>query len=231
MRHGNEQPSSADGFSDLESQVIQKVLEQLTAYCQHLVEPDPERALILITHITIERLLAEMISASLPNPDVWLEDSDYRSRTNLARALNLIGDSELNICRVLGSARNQVAHKLELLEPKWRVEILRLAAPSVDPSDQSPSNFRKALRELIGSLALPWLRTRVQVARRDLIEANQDLWHKIGREHIRALPEPLAPFYDDEVRRRLLRDLDDAFAAELAALTEERSGREIDGPA
>jgi hypothetical protein len=219
--------------SDLEARLIPQVLEeQLRPYVEHLLEPDKERALILMTHVTVERLLGDMLEATLANPAVWLDESDYRSRTNLARALNLIGDEELNVCRVLGSARNQVAHKIEPLAPKWRIELLRLAAPFVDHTDETPANLAKALHELVIQVAAPWLTARVQLARRDLIAANQDLWHQLGRKYIRALPVPLAAFYDRDVRNKLMRDLENEFAAELAAQSEKDfDNRAPEGPA
>lgn len=92
--------------SELEKYFMEQCGAQLREYAAHLLAPQAERALILTAHAVVERLLGEMISTRLRHPEKWLDGAEFRSRTDLASAMGLIGDRELNICRVLNSARN-----------------------------------------------------------------------------------------------------------------------------
>ena len=181
--------------------------EELRKYVVHLLDPDPDRALLLTAHLVTERLLGAMIAAALSHPKIWLDNADYRSKMKLARAMGLIGDKELAICRVLNSARNATAHSLEPLPEKWKIELERLAFGPRRKREAQKKDITATLHELIACIAAPWLYIRYHDNLRKLYEQNQhklqeqhaERWQKIMKRKLGEKPELLAlDFHDPE---------------------------------
>lgn len=186
---------------------------QLRSYYRRMLSPDDDRAAILTAHAVIERLLGDMIATRLTHPDVWLGESDFRSRTNLARALGLIGDEEFSVCRVLNSARNSAAHSLEDLPNKWRVELTRLG----QSRGSEPTTLRDALLTLVGRLATPWLFARVMDAKAEWLEGHRERWIEMANERLQQLPDPDKVISDEEEIQKLGAEINVALLAELGA--------------
>ena len=203
---------------ELREVLIAEDVEQLRNYASHLLQPEPDKTLVLTAHLVAERLLGDMIATKLPSPNIWLDDADFRSRTNLARALGLIGNDELAVCRVLNSARNSIAHGLEPLPEKWVIEIQRLAcrrAPGRGTAERT-RRLDGALKELITQLAAPWLYVRFQTKRRTMKDLHAKRWKEIMVEKLAAYPDLQAVAGDDTLRDRLCRQVDLDLAKELA---------------
>ena len=113
-----------------------------------------------------------MIETCLQHPKIWLDSADYRSKVNLAKAMGLIGDKELAICRVLNAARNATAHGLDPLPEKWKVELERLAFGSRRKREVQKRDIFATLEVLIGCIAAPWFYARYYYALRKLREQN-----------------------------------------------------------
>lgn len=119
-------------------------------YGDALRKPDPDRSLLLTAHIIVERLIESMLETRLPHPEFWLPNAEFDSKVRLARALGLIVEQEHRACSVLNSARNALAHKLEPLPQKWRVELKRLASVvKVPQTDEDPDDFYGILRKVV----------------------------------------------------------------------------------
>jgi hypothetical protein len=200
----------------LNKHLIGQETEQLRQYVSHLLTPEGERPIILTAHAIIERLLGDMISTKLSHPDVWLSGADFRSRTNLARALGLIGDRELNLCRVLNSARNSAAHGLEPLPQKWRVEIMRLGCRA-DAGGLEPKDLREALLNLVTIMAGPWLYAKVGKARVEIIDQHRQRWIEMAEERLRKFADPERLIADAEELQRFGLEISIALSAELHA--------------
>jgi hypothetical protein len=173
----------------LEQHLIAQESGWLRRYFDHMLSPDGDRSVILTAHAVVERLLGDMISTRLPHPGVWLNEAGFRSRMNLARALGLIGDVEMNVCRVLNSARNNAAHGLEPLPDKWRTEIMRIGGGSGVNKD-NPKDLHTALVGLVTRLAGPWLYARVGKAKTDLLDQHRQRWIELAAERLENLPDP-----------------------------------------
>jgi hypothetical protein len=171
--------------------LLQGEFEELRKYAGHLLEPDRDRALLLTAHLVTERLLGAMIETALMHPEVWIDDADYRSKVNLARAMGLIGDKELAICHVLNSARNAMAHALEPLPEKWKVELERLAFGSQRKRDGQKKDMAVTLEALITRIAAPWLYARHNHKLQKLREQHAKRWQEIMERKLREKPELL----------------------------------------
>jgi hypothetical protein len=127
-----------------------------------MLAPDGDRPVILTAHAVPERLLGDMISTRLCDPHVWLNEADFGSKTNLSRALGLIGERKMSVCRVLNSARNSAAHGLEPIADKWRIEIMRLGC-GVGANAPEPKTLHDALLNLLSRMGGPWLYASVEL--------------------------------------------------------------------
>jgi hypothetical protein len=174
---------------ELHKALLAKDYEVLKGYVSGLLNPDPDRALILAAHLVIEQLLGDMIAPSLPHPNIWLDESDFRSRVNLARALGSIGDKELRICRVIGAARNAAAHTMGPLPEKWRTEMERLAFGKKATRQMPEPSFRETVHELLVPIVAPWLYVRFRSNHQLLRENHKDRWLKLVSERLSANPE------------------------------------------
>src|SRR5438132_584742 len=165
--------------SDLEEFLAAGDHAQLRKYASYLLQPDHERTLILNAHLVAEHLLEGIISTVLVNPDAWLPEAEFRSKLDLARALGLIGEHEVACCSVLNSARNSVAHSLEPLAEKWKIEMDRLAygkGSGINWKENIPKELNKTLRVLLALISACWLRARFRVHVLKLREENRDRW-------------------------------------------------------
>jgi len=160
-------------------------------YAGHLFQPDPDRALLLAAHLVTERLLGAMIETTLVHPEAWIDEADFRSKVNLAKAMGLIGDEELAICRVLNSARNALAHNLEPLPQKWKVELERLTFGSKHERNGQKNDLSAILLELFIMIAAPWLYVRHYHRMKNLREQHKDHWLEIMKKKLRENPELL----------------------------------------
>jgi hypothetical protein len=120
-----------------------------TEYGEALRKPDSDRSLLLTAHIVVERLIESMLETRLPHSEFWIPTADFDSKVRLARALGLIREQEHHACSVLNKARNGLAHKLEPLPEKWRVELKRVASVIKAAPDDDPDSFYVILRSVI----------------------------------------------------------------------------------
>jgi hypothetical protein len=120
-----------------------------TEYGEALRKPDSDRSLLLTAHIVVERLIESMLEhgyliVSFGYP------RQISIQVRLARALGLIREQEHHACSVLNKARNALAHKLEPLPEKWRVELKRVASVIKPAPDDDPDSFYVILRRVVG---------------------------------------------------------------------------------
>jgi len=162
---------------------------QLREYSSYFLKPDHDRTLVLTAHVVAEHLLEGMISTALVHPDAWLRDADFRSKANLARALDLIQAREVAYCKVLNSARNSIAHSLKPLPEKWRVEMERLAygkGSGLRWKKGISKELNKTLRVLLAMIASRWLQAKFRVNLRKLREENKERWGALMTEKLMA---------------------------------------------
>jgi hypothetical protein len=204
---------------ELREFLVQQEGPQLRAYAEHLLNPDVGRTLVVTAHLVVERLLGDMIATRLSHPNCWLDEADFRARTNLARALGLIGEDELAICRVLGAARNCIAHQLAPLPEKWGTELHRLAhgrkARSTSDDVARPS-LHDTLRELLTKLAAPWLYARTQAKLEVLRKENGARWKELMAKRLEKELDLENVLEDDSRRDALILEVELALAKELA---------------
>ena len=143
-------------------------------YRDFLLRPDPDRNLLLTTHIIVERIIELILETRLPAPAVWIPTADFGSKVRLARALGLIEEEQHRVCSVLNSARNALAHKLEPLDEKWRVELKRLAFGRRKKSAENNKSFQDMLIDLIAIVFASCLHARFHYKRYQLRERYRD---------------------------------------------------------
>jgi hypothetical protein len=158
---------------------------QLRKYASYLLQPDHDRTLILNAHLVAEHLLEGIISTALANPGVFLENADFRGKLDLARALGLIGEHEVACCSVLNAARNSIAHRLEALEEKWKIEMDRLAygkGSGINWNENIQKDLNKTLRVLLSLISACWLGLRFRIHVRKFREENRPRWVELMTE-------------------------------------------------
>ena len=156
-----------------------------------------------------------MISTVLVYPDAWLREADFRSKVSLARALGLIEQREINICKVLNSARNAIAHTLEPLPEKWRKEMVRLAYGSGSGIRWKKDIFKdlnKTLRVLLAIISSRLLQARFQTHLTRLRKNQGDRWKSLWTEKMLA---NMDLFGNPEAEERLAYEVDLVIAKEL----------------
>jgi len=152
---------------------------QLRKYASYLMEPDHERTIILNAHLVAEHLLEGIISTALVNADVWMAEADFRSKLGLTRALGLLNEHQIACCMVLNKARNNIAHSLEPVSEKWKVEMTRLAygkGSGIKWRGNVPKNLNETLRVLLALISTAWLRARFRVHVLKFREENIERW-------------------------------------------------------
>jgi hypothetical protein len=139
---------------------------------------DNDRTAILTAHLISERLLEGMIETMLMHPSVWLKGTDYRSKTNLAYALGLIGDLEFVCCKVLNRCRNSIAHDLEPLPDKWRLELERLTKKEGERKGWKhlEPGLIKSLFVLLATISHAWTHAKFNQNWKQLRQAHGDRW-------------------------------------------------------
>jgi len=155
-----------------------------------------------------------MIASSLIHPAAWLKDSNFQSKVKLARALDLIGNKEENICAVLNKARNALVHKLDPLPDGVILEITRLAF-SKARRKPNPSDFNKVLRVLVAKVSVARLRVGFQKNLAKLRAEHRERWLALLKKR---LYDNLALLGEDEnspAMRKVLREVDDALVREI----------------
>ncbi|MDR3631329.1 MAG: hypothetical protein P4L42_13445 [Desulfocapsaceae bacterium] len=204
-------------LTELEKYLIStKIGPDLRRWGDNLFDADSERPLLLTAHAIVEKLLGDMITTRLSHPDVWLNEADFRSRTNLVMALGLISDREFNICRVLNSARNSAAHGMGPLQEKWRIEIMRLAfGQNASSRATEPSALQDALYELIISVSAPWIYTKVDSEKKNILEEHSEKFKKLIIERLKQYPNYKKVFQDDKEMITLKKEVEDELAREL----------------
>jgi hypothetical protein len=201
--------------SDLHDLLVETDRVELRKYASYLLEPDHDRTLVLTTHVVAERLLEGMISTVLVYPDAWLREADFRSKVSLARALGLIEQREINICKVLNSARNAIAHTLEPLPEKWRKEMVRLAYGSgsgIRWKKGISKDLNKTLRVLLAIISSRLLQARFQTHLTILRKDHRDRWKSLWVEKMLA---NMDLFGNPEAEKKLAYEVDLLIATEL----------------
>jgi hypothetical protein len=206
-----------DHDEELRNLLLSQEHEALREFANHLLRPDTDRTSLLTAHLVVEQLLGAMIRTKLSHPDVWLDEADFRSRVNLARAFGLIGEEELRICRVLNKARNTVAHALEPLPEKWKIELVRLAFGRREKGgDNEPKrSLDEALGQLVVLIAAPYLYASFQSKFQNFRTENELRWRELMVEKLTANPEGAEIANDEAKRGELIREVDLELAREL----------------
>jgi hypothetical protein len=169
-----------------------------TEYGEALRKPDSDRSLLLTAHIVVERLIESMLETRLPHHEFWLPTADFDTKVRLARALGLIREEEHRACSVLNKGRNALAHKLEPLPEKWRVELKRIASV-IKSDDKDPNEFLVILRKVV-AVVFGCRNKRVFEHRRAMLR------HEHGQRWLEIMKEKLheALMSDDKVDEELL---------------------------
>ena len=207
-----------EGLSDLELHLMTNFTKPLEKYINQLFIVDPERSLILTAHSIVERMLGEMIEVYLKEPATWLDEADFRSRTNLAKSIGAIAERETNICRVLNSARNHVAHRLEPLPDKWRLEIMRLnfrAGATAKGTDKQ--TLQVAVSGLVTLIAAPWLYARTKQAERQFHEQHKERGIQLLNELLKSHPDPTSVIGDKDELHRFMTEVHKTLLKEIGA--------------
>lgn len=189
-------------FGELVKELTAEEGVTIRRYRDYLLRPDPDRNLLLTTHIIVERIIELTLETRLPAPAAWIPSADFSSKVRLARALGLIGEEEHRVCSVLNSARNALAHELEPLANKWRIEFNRLAYGSRHRSTNNRNDFAKTLIELISIVFGSCLRARFYHKRFQLREQYSDRWRELIKQKIREAwtsPDESAAALDEEL--------------------------------
>lgn len=154
-------------------------------YGEALRKPDSDRSLLLTAHIIVERSLESMLETRLPHHEFWIPTADFDSKVRLARALGLIREEEHRACSVLNKARNTLAHNLEPLPDKWRLELKRIASiiKVTDPKED-PDDFYVILRRVV-AVVLACRNKRVFEYRRAMLRHEHGhRWLELMKEKI-----------------------------------------------
>ena len=201
--------------SKLHDILVREERAKLQKYSACLLEPDHDRTLVLTAHVVAERMLEDMIATRLEHPQVWLREADFRSKTNLARALGLIRERELNICGVLNKARNAMAHTLEPLQEKSRKEMERLAygkGSGLTWKKDVSKDLNQVLRVLMAYLAAPLLQAKFRTHLQKLRNDHRERWHSLWVEKMLA---NMDGFGDSATEEKLAQEVDLIIAKEL----------------
>jgi len=200
--------------AELHDLLVERDRVELRKYASYLLQPDHNRTLILTAHVVAERLLEGMISTVLVYPDAWLREADFRSKLSLSRALGLIEQREVNICKVLNSARNAIAHNLEPLPDKWRKEMERLAygrGSGIRWKKDVSKDLNQILRVLLALISSRLLQARFQTNLNKLRKEHGERWKSLWVEKMLANMD----LFGTPEEERLAYEVDLAIAKEL----------------
>jgi len=189
---------------------------ELRRYASYLLQPDHDRTLVLTAHVVAERLLEGMVATVLVHPDAWIREADFRSKLSLAKALGLIKQREVNICKVLNSARNAIAHTLEPLPDKWRKEMERLAygrGSGIRWKEGISKELNKTLRVLLALISSRLLQAKFKTHLNKLRQEYGEQWKSRWVEKMLANMEL---FGNQEEEERLAYEVDLAIAKDMA---------------
>jgi hypothetical protein len=188
---------------------------ELRRYASYLLQPDHDRTLVLTAHVVAERLLEGMISTVLVYPKAWIREADFRSKLSLAKALGLIEQREVSICKVLNSGRNAIAHTLEPLPDKWRKEMERLVcgrASGIRWRKGVSKDLNQILRVLLALISSRSLQAKFKTHLNKLRQEHGEQWRSLWVEKMLANMEF---FGNEEEEARLAYEVDLAIAKEL----------------
>jgi hypothetical protein len=188
---------------------------ELRRYASYLLQPDHDRTLVLTAHVVAERLLEGMVATVLVYPDAWIREADFRSKLSLAKALGLIERREVNICKVLNSARNAIAHTLEPLPDKWRNEMERLAygrASGIRWKKGVSKDLNQILRVLLALISSRLLQAKFKTHLNKLRREHGEQWKSLWVEKMLASMEL---FGNEEEEARLAYEVDLAISKEV----------------
>jgi hypothetical protein len=183
-REKGEIENTHDLFGQLVKELTDEEGQTVRRYRDYLLSPDPDRNWLLTTHIIVERLIESILETRLSSPDVWIPTADFSSKVRLARALGLIGEEQHRVCSVLHNARNALAHKLEPLANKWRVELNRLAYGRRRKPANDQNDFSNMAIELISIVFASCLRARFYHKRLQLKHQYSDRWLEVMKQKL-----------------------------------------------
>jgi hypothetical protein len=201
--------------SELHDLLVEGDRVELRKYASYLLQPDHDRTLVLTAHVVAERLLKGMVSTVLVYPDAWLCEADFCSKLSLAKALGLVEQREVNICKVLNSARNTIAHTLEPLPHKWKNEMERLAygrASGIRWKEGISKDLNKTLRVLLALISSRLLQAKYKTHLNKLRQEHGEQWKSRWVEKMLANMEL---FGNQEEEERLAYEVDLAIAKDL----------------
>ena len=156
-----------------------------------------------------------MVATVLAYPDAWIREADFRSKLRLAKALGLIERREVNICKVLNSARNAIAHTLEPLPDKWRNEMERLAygrASGIRWKKGVSKDLNQILRVLLALISSRLLQAKFKTHLNKLRREHGEQWKSLWVEKMLSSMEL---FGNEEEEARLAYEVDLAIAKEV----------------
>jgi len=136
----------------------------------------------------------------------------------LARALGLIEDHAANCCSVLNAARNSVAHSLEPLADKWKIEMDRLAygeGSGINWKKDIPKDLNQTVRVLLALISASWLKARFRVHVLKFREENRERWVELMMEKAMANLDVFLGKEGREGEDRLAYEVDLELAREL----------------
>ncbi len=170
--------------SQLRKVLLEKEYTELSDYKKILTEPNTDTLILINTHLVIEKLLGSMISTRLMDPDVWLDGSNYRSKSNLAKAMGLIGQRELHICREINKIRNRLAHSLDGINDNWQKDIRSLAYGESENNPNKLKSIDWVSRDLLSSIAGAWLHTKLLDNKRKALAENRERWIEVMKKKL-----------------------------------------------
>jgi hypothetical protein len=166
-----------------------------------------QRDRTLGAHLAIEGLLESMLETVLPRPKYWMETADYKSKVSLALSMGLIGEKERTICQVINKARNAMAHSVDPLPEKWRIEMHRLAQ-GLEIHKSDPKDLNKIVMGLMVKITAPFLYTRRRHYIKNVMKNHPDLWNQLLYKKMDERPDLEKLPVDIEAWRPLLEDIE-----------------------
>ena len=109
-------------------------------FVKDVVESHPLLSYVLSVHLHVERWLRELLSMTLPNPEVLLKESrfSFLDAVVLCQALNVLDDDLAVVLKKLNTLRNKFAH-----------------VRSFSPAEEMIEEFLASLRDMENPFYIP----------------------------------------------------------------------------
>lgn len=135
----------------------ERVSQNTKEYLDSLQSPNEVEQIILKTHLCSERLLEDIITISLPNPNAVLSARyTFANKLALVKAIAGIDNNRLELIAkidVLNKIRNQMAHQIDESKISLLFKKLGITYPeSTAPDYGSVQNIKIRIAEIFGGL-------------------------------------------------------------------------------